>query len=91
METMRLSVKGMALGVGALWAFYILLAGWGSIFGWGTGFVGAFANLYIGYGPSVVGGLIGMVWGFFDGAVAGAIIAAVYNCSTRYMKRGRRR
>lgn len=83
----KLSVKGLALGGGVLWAFYILMAGWGSIFGWGTVFVSAFSNLYIGYGPSFVGGLIGAVWGFFDGAVAGAIIALVYNCAVSLKKR----
>ena len=85
----KLSVKGLALGGGVLWAFYILLAGWGAALGWGTSFVAVFQNLYIGYGPSFVGGLIGMVWGFFDGAVAGAIIALVYNWAALPRKRRR--
>lgn len=88
---MRLSVKGMTLGVGALWAFYVLLVGWGASFGWGTSFVAAFSNLYIGYGPGFLGGLIGLLWGFLDGAIAGAIIALVYNCVIGYHWKRRRR
>ncbi len=53
----------------------------------GTTFVSAFSNLYIGYGPTFVGGIIGAVWGFFDGAVAGAVIALVYNWATIPEKR----
>lgn len=82
----KLSVKGLALAGGVLWALYVLCAGWGSIFGWGTNFVNAFSNLYIGYGPTFLGGIIGALWGFFDGAVAGAIISLVYNWSIRNNK-----
>lgn len=85
----KLNVKGLAFGGGVLWAFYVLLVGWGSIFGWGTSFVSAFSTLYIGYGPSIVGGLIGAVWGFIDGAIAGIIISLVYNCFVSWEARHR--
>lgn len=85
----KISVKGLALGFGALWAFYIMTAGWIAAFGWPVKFVEAFATLYIGYGPGFVGGIIGGIWGFFDGAVAGAIIAIVYNWAT-VQKKSRR-
>ncbi len=87
----KLSIKGLALGMGTLWGLYVLIAGWGSIFGWGTSFVSLFSNLYIGYGPSFLGGIIGAIWGFIDGAVAGAIIAYVYNCPYLRGKERRRR
>ncbi len=76
-------MKGLALGIGALWGFYVLCAGWAAHFGWWTTFVTAFGTAYIGYGPTFVGGIIGGIWGFFDGAVAGAIIAFIYNLSLK--------
>lgn len=86
MQANKLDVKALALGGGVLWAAYIILAGWGSIFGWGTNFVNAFSNLYIGYGSSWAGGLIGGLWGFLDGAIAGLVIALVYNWVTAWKK-----
>lgn len=83
----KLSVKGLAFAAGALWAFYILFAGWASALGWGTNFVSAFSNLYIGYGPSFIGGLIGALWGFLDGAIAGFIIASIYNWTIKIEKK----
>jgi len=37
------------------------------------------SSLYIGYAPSFVGGIIGGIWGFFDGLIGGAILALLYN------------
>jgi hypothetical protein len=37
------------------------------------------SSLYIGYSPTFLGGIIGGIWAFVDGAIAGAIIAWVYN------------
>jgi len=74
-------LQPLALGVafGVLWAFYVVCAGIMAMFGWGAGLVSALASFYIGYGASIVGALIGGVWAFIDGFVAGAIIAWIYN------------
>ena len=77
----KLSVKGLALGVGSLWSLYVLCAGWTASFGWFNAFVATMGTLYIGYAPGFVGGIIGGIWAFFDGAVAGAVIVWVYNWS----------
>ncbi len=82
----KLSVKGLALGLGAMWGAYVMCAGWTAAFGWWTPFVNALGAAYIGYSPGFVGGIIGGVWGFFDGAVAGIIIAWVYNWSMSQKK-----
>ncbi len=78
-----LSVKGLAIGVGASWAFCMLFAGWISIFGWGNKFVELMSSVYVGFTPSFLGGIIGAIWGFIDGAIGGAIIAFVYNAVVR--------
>ena len=73
--------KPIALGVaiGVLWALYVAGVGITAMFGWGNGFIAPIASLYIGYNASVVGAIIGGVWAFVDGFVAGVVIAWVYN------------
>jgi hypothetical protein len=76
----RLNVKALTIAGGILWSLYMLCIGWASwLIGWGTGFVTAMSSVYIGFRPTFFGGIIGAVWAFLDGAVAGAIIAWVYN------------
>jgi hypothetical protein len=75
----RLSIKGLTLTFGIVWAAAVLFIGWVSIFGWGTKIVEVLSSLYIGYAPTWLGGIIGAAWGFVDGAIGGLIIALVYN------------
>ncbi len=75
----KLNVKALAVGLGASWGVCMLFVGWVSIFGWGTKFVEMMSSVYIGFTPTFLGGIIGAVWGFIDGAIGGAIIAVVYN------------
>lgn len=79
----KLSVKALAVGLGISWAVCILFAGWASIFGWGAKFVEVMSSVYIGFAPTFLGGVIGAIWGFIDGAIGGAIIALVYNAIVR--------
>jgi hypothetical protein len=65
--------------LGASWGIGMLFLGWISILGWGIDIVKIISSLYIGFAPSFLGGIIGGVWGFTDGAVGGLIIAIVYN------------
>ena len=81
----RLSVKGLAIGIGVAWAVCILFAGWASMFGWCTRFVDVMSSVYIGYKPTLLGGIIGALWGFIDGLICGLIIAIVYNAVTKKM------
>ncbi len=76
----RLSVRGLALGIGVSWGVCMLLTGWAAaVLGWGLGFVDVMSSVYIGFKPGFLGGVIGGVWGFADGAIGGAIIALIYN------------
>ncbi len=75
----KLNVKALAIGLGVTWALGMLFVGWASMFGWGTKIVEVMSSLYIGFAPSFLGGIIGAIWGFFDSAIGGAIIAFVYN------------
>ncbi len=76
----NLNIKALTLGGGVLWGLYMLLIGWAAwLLGWGTGFVVTMSSVYIGFRPTFFGGIAGALWGFIDGAIAGAIIAWVYN------------
>ncbi|MHC4197842.1 MAG: bacteriophage holin [Planctomycetota bacterium] len=77
---MKLNVKALGLASGIVWSFGIILAGlFAAFFDWGTPFVELMGSCYIGYAPTPVGSLIGGVWAIVDGAVAGVLIALVYN------------
>ncbi len=76
----QLDVKALAIAAGISWASYMLLIGWlAAMFGFGTSFVEMISSMYIGFTPTFLGGIIGAIWGFVDGAIGGAIIAFVYN------------
>ena len=71
----------LALGVaiGVLWAVYVFLLAIIAMFDWGTDMVRVLASLYIGYEASIIGAIIGAVWAFADGFIAGVVIAWIYN------------
>ncbi len=75
----KLSVNALGVAIGVLWAAYVFLCGIAALLGWGVALVEAFSSLYIGYGPSIVGAIIGAVWAFVDGYIAGVVIAWIYN------------
>lgn len=78
-KSAKLSVIGLALGVGILWGLSMMICGWTSMFDWGGAFVSVMSSIYIGYEPSFIGGIIGGIWGFFDGFIAGGVVAFFYN------------
>ena len=75
----KLSPNSLGIAIGVLFAVYVFLCGITAIFGWGTALVDAISSLYIGYGPSFPGAIIGALWAFVDGYIAGLVIALIYN------------
>lgn len=75
----RLQPLALSVAFGVLWALYGRVLGIVAMFGWDIGMVAALASLYLGYGPSIPGALIGALWAVLDGMVAGVVIAWVYN------------
>lgn len=69
----------LGIAIGVLWALYVFFAGISAMFDWGVALVETLASLYIGYGASVAGAIIGAIWAFVDGFVAGVVIAWIYN------------
>ena len=77
---MKLNVKALALTLGIVWgASVFIMAMVAKYTGYGIGFVSAISTVYIGEGASMLGAVIGAVWGFFDAAIGGLIIGLVYN------------
>ena len=47
----KCNIKALAVAIGALWAFSVLLLAWMAAFGWGREMVTLLASLYLGYAP----------------------------------------
>jgi len=76
--------KALALTLGGTWGGGVFLLGLMAAFlEWGTPMVELLGSVYLGYGPTPVGSLIGLVWAFIDGAIGGFILAWVYNYFSR--------
>jgi hypothetical protein len=77
---MKLDVKAFALTCGLIWGVGLLCLTWWIIaFDGATGEATFIARFYRGYNVSAAGSVIGMIWGFVDGLVGGAIFAWLYN------------
>jgi hypothetical protein len=80
MTKCRLSPSAFGLSLGVVWGASVLIMGLlAHYFAYGTGFVTAVGVVYIGYEPSIMGSLIGALFGFIDALVGGALIAWLYN------------
>ena len=77
---MNLNVRAFALAFAIWWGVGIFLLTW-----WVIAFGGAnseptfLGRIYIGYTVTPVGSVIGLVWGFIDALIAGAVFAWLYN------------
>ncbi len=69
----------LGIAIGVLWALYVFFAALFAMFGWGAALVETLGSFYVGYGPSIAGAIIGAIWAFVDGFVAGVVIAWIYN------------
>lgn len=77
---MKISVKAFALTCGIIWGLGLFgLTWWIIAFDGITHEATLIGRLYRGYNISPLGSLLGLVWGFFDALVGGAIFAWLYN------------
>jgi hypothetical protein len=77
---MKLNVKAFALTCGLVWGLGLFaLTWWIIMFDGATGERTLIGQLYRGYSISPIGSVIGLVWGFFDALVGGAVFAWLYN------------
>jgi hypothetical protein len=77
---MRLNVKAFALAAGIFWGLAVCLATlWLLAFGHQGDLISRLDHFYFGYSFTVAGAFVGLVWGFVDGFVSGALFAWLYN------------
>jgi len=77
---MKLNVKAFALACGIVWGVAILFVTyWLLAFDASGTTIEKLGKVYLGYSYSWFGGLIGLIWGFVDGLIVGAIFAWLYN------------
>ena len=77
---MKLNVKAFALTCALIWGIGLFVLTWWVIaFDGSTGEVPFIAHVYRGYSISPLGSVIGLVWGFVDALIGGAIFAWLYN------------
>ncbi len=71
---MKLNTKAFALTCGIFWALSVFVITWWVIVFYGSTRAPTFlAWFYFGYNISPLGSVIGLVWGFFDGLISGAV------------------
>ena len=77
---MKLNIRAFALTSGLLWGLWLFLVAWWIIIIEGTSPEPVFLErIYRGYSITPAGSFIGLVWGFIDGVIGGAIFAWLYN------------
>ncbi|MFA5878768.1 MAG: bacteriophage holin [Candidatus Margulisiibacteriota bacterium] len=76
----KLDVKAFALSAGILWGLGMLIIGLADISTtWADAFGAVMSTVYIGYAPTLIGSIIGGIWGFLDAAIGAMIFAWLYN------------
>ena len=79
---MMLNVKALGIASGLLWGACILVIGLANLAwpGYGLAFLDLAASIYPGYEVGGFGSVIwGTLYGLVDGAIAGIIVAWLYN------------
>ncbi len=83
---MKLSIKGLALAFGMSWGACLFL--WTLLnavtdIQWGVDALDLMAGMYPYFEVTVPGAFVGLVAGFVDGLIGGALIAWLYNKFTK--------
>ena len=77
---MKLHKTALGLSLGLIWGFTVMLATWWLLIIGAQGHtISKLRAFYIGYSFSWGGSILGLIWGFVDGFIAGVIIAWLYN------------
>ncbi|MFP4232742.1 MAG: bacteriophage holin [Candidatus Aenigmatarchaeota archaeon] len=76
----KLDPWALAASLGVVCVIFVVFIGVAAMFGWSEELVPIISSMYIGFDSTPVGVIIGAVWAFVDGVIAGALIAALYNC-----------
>lgn len=80
MKNTELNGKNLAIAGGLLWGAALFIFAIISMFnGYGKEMIEFWSHVYVGYGASPLGGLLGFVYGFVDAFIALFLFALLYN------------
>ncbi len=76
----RLDPKAFGLALGILWSAGVIFMGFTALVcPWAQPFVDFVSVMYVGYSATIIGVLIGAIWGFIDAFIGGVLLAWLYN------------
>ena len=77
---MKINTKALAISIGIVWGLAVfLLTVWFLVMGYNGGLLAKLGSVYIGYSVSWLGAFIGLIYGFVDGLIGGALLGYLYN------------
>jgi hypothetical protein len=77
---MKINIKALALSMGFLGGLTVfLLTVWFLIMGYDGNLLVKLGSVYLGYSVSWTGAFVGLVYGFIDGLIGGALLGFLYN------------
>ncbi|MFT3741998.1 MAG: hypothetical protein QM752_04895 [Gammaproteobacteria bacterium] len=76
----KLHALSLGFAFGILGAIMMVVMALFAMVGHGTNYVNLTSSMYVGYGPTVLGAILGAIWGFLEMFVFGILLAALYNC-----------
>ena len=76
---MKWDIKKVAFTGGVLWSAILFFTTLASVsFGYGTAFLNGIASIYPGYSISLIGSVVGLIYGFFDVFIGVYLFVWVY-------------
>jgi len=77
---MKINIKALALSIGIVWGLAVfLLTVWFLIMGYSGDLLAKLGSVYLGYSVSWLGAFVGLIYGFVDGLIGGALLGFFYN------------
>jgi hypothetical protein len=86
---MAIELNPLRLGVagGIIWGLWLLILGLGATYAnYATAAVTTLSSIYIGYGPTLTGSIMGFIDGFICAFVGLLLLGWVYNYLAPYIK-----
>ena len=81
---MKINTKALAISTGIIWGLVVfLLTVWFLVMGYNGNLLAKLGSIYIGYSVSWLGAFIGLIYGFVDGLIGGALLGYLYNKFTK--------
>ena len=76
----KLDTKAFSWALGLVWGGVTFLLGLlDTLYFWGSSWGKMMTMVYIGYRPTIIGSIIGAIWGFVYAALLGFAVAWLYN------------